>query len=148
MKVTISEAAAHCGYKSPTVIYRLHRDGRLRDYEAGRQGRSLLLDTHPPGRCSLRAHIAACVQLRYDSPLAQRRPHAAPLVEMSDAELGAYTDRVMAGLDPAPAPDWVAIAARLNEFLGPDWPAPPWSAAQVNTVAMALSLAEEAAAGD
>ena len=40
------------------------------------------------------------------------------------------------------------IAARLNEFLGPDWPAPPWNAAQVNTVAMVLALTEKASAGD
>ncbi len=91
----------------------------------------------------MRAHIAACVQLRYDSPLARRRPTAEPLLEMTDAELAAHCDAVMAGLDSAPAPDWAAIAARLNEFLGPDWPAPPWSAAQVNTVAMVLSLAED-----
>ncbi len=87
----------------------------------------------------MRDHIAACVQLRYDRPLVQRRPSAEPQVEMSDAELGAYTEQLMAGLDAAPAPDGAATAARLNEFLGPDWPAPPWDAEQANTVAMVLA---------
>jgi hypothetical protein len=125
----------------------LVRDGQLAAYRVPGNGREILLDTNPPGRPSLRETVEALTQFRPNSPL-RRRPPAEPLVEMSDAELGAYTDRVMAGLDSAPAPDWAVIAARLNEFLGPDWPAPPWSAAQVNTVAMALSLAEEAAAGD
>jgi hypothetical protein len=124
----------------------LVRDGQLAAYREPGNGREILLDTNPPGRPSLRETVEALTQFRPNSPL-RRRPPAEPLVEISDAELGAYTDSVMAGLDSAPAPDWPAIAARLNEFLGPDWPAPPWDAAQVNTVAMALSLAEEAAAG-
>jgi hypothetical protein len=142
MKLTISEAAAHCGYKSRTVLYRLQRDGLLRDYEAGRDGRSLLLESNPPGRCPLREHIAACVQLRHDSPLAQRKR----LGEMSDDELGAYTDRVMAGLDVLPSPDWEAIAEHGNAYLGPEWPALPWSPDQWATVAMVLALAQDAAA--
>jgi hypothetical protein len=125
----------------------LVRDGQLAAYRVPGNGREILLDTNPPGRPSLRETVEALTQFRPNSPL-RRRPPAEPLVEMSDAELGAYTDRVMAGLDSAPAPDWAAIAAKLNEFLGEDWPAPPWSAAQVNTVAMVLALAEEAAAGD
>jgi hypothetical protein len=148
MKLTITEAAAHCGYKTRTVIYRLQRDGLLRDYEAGRQGRSLLLETHPPGRCSLRDHIAACVQLRHDSPLLQPRR---PMAELTDAELGAYTDQVMAGLDAVELgpdwPKWSAVAEQLNAYLGDSWPAPPYSAAQAATLAMCLSLAQEAAGG-
>jgi hypothetical protein len=66
---------------------------------------------------------------------------------MTDEQLGAYTDAVMAPLDAKPASDWEAIAAALNAYLGPDWPAPPWDAAQVNTVAMCLSLAEETVDG-
>ena len=57
------------------------------------------------------------------------------------------SQRVAAHPEPAPAepgPDWVAIADQLNAYLGPSWPAPPWSADQVNTVAMCLSLAVEA----
>jgi hypothetical protein len=149
MRVTVSEAAAHCGYASRTVIYRLHRDGRLRDYEAGRQGRSMLLETHPPGRCSLRAHIAACVQLRYDSPLAQRRPPAEPLVELGDAELGACCDEVMAGLDAVElGPDWEEISEAANSMVDcKAWGPPPWAADQWATLAVVLELAQEAAAG-
>ncbi len=43
---------------------------------------------------------------------------------------------------PAPAtPDWDKIAALLNGYLGSGWPAPPWDADQVATLAMVLSLA-------
>ena len=135
MKLTISEAAAHCGYKSRSVIYRLQQSGLLRDYEAGRVGRSLLLESHPPGRCPLRDHIAASVQLRHDSPLGQ---HPSPMAELSDAELAAAMptdaelEAAVAPLDrwidaQRQEPEWDEIAARLNGFLGQDWPAPPWS---------------------
>ena len=162
MQLTISEAAAHCGYKSRTVLYRLQRGGLLRDYEAGRHGRSLLLESNPPGRCSLREHVMASVQLRCDSPLGQRhRPAAAaPLEQLSDEALAAYcdehlSDEVMTAamapinqwIESQQSPDWQQVAEHLNAYLGPQWPAPPWSGDQVATVAMALSLAEEAAAG-
>jgi hypothetical protein len=127
MKLTISEAAAHLGYRSRTVLYRLLRDGLLKDYQAGRDGRTQLLESHPPGRCSLRDHVAACVQLRHDSPLGHR---ADPLAAISDADL-------------APSVQWQRIAELVNGFLGPDWPAPPWDGAQMNTVCMAVSLAED-----
>jgi hypothetical protein len=146
MKLTINEAAAYCGYKSRSVIYRLQQSGMLRDYEAGRVGRNRLLESDPPGRCSLRDHIAACVQLRHDSPLGQRHgPLANPIAALSDAELGAYCDAHLgeAALDAAMAPAWDQIAARLNAFLGA-WSAPPWTAEEVNTLAMALALAQEA----
>jgi len=42
------------------------------------------------------------------------------------------------------APGWQAVAARLNGYLGDGWPAPPWDGDQVATLAMCLSLAEEA----
>ena len=156
MKLTISEAAAHCGYKSRSVIYRLQQSGLLRDYEAGRVGRSLLLESHPPGRCPLRDHIAASVQLRHDSPLGQ---HPSPMAELSDAELAAYCDEHLgeAALAAAIAPidrwiesqrdpDWALVADRMNAYLGA-WSAPPWTAEEVNTLAMALALAQDGAGG-
>jgi hypothetical protein len=105
----------------------------------------------------LRDHIAACVQLRHDSPLAQRhRPEADPLAEMTDAQLAAYADAhlgdevLAAAMEPInrwadtlQEPDWERIAARLNGFLGRTWPAPPWDGGQVATVAMCISLAQE-----
>ena len=156
MKLTISEAAAHCGYKSRTVLYRLQQSGLLRDYEAGRVGRSLLLESHPPGRCPLRDHIAASVQLRHDSPLGQ---HPSPMAGLSDADLAAYCDEhlgddaLAAAVAPInewiasqDAPAWDQIADRMNAYLGA-WSAPPWTAEEVNTMAMALAMAQEGAGG-
>ncbi len=158
MKLTISEAAAYCGYKSRSVIYRLQQSGMLRDYEAGRVGRNRLLESDPPGRCSLRDHIAACVQLRHDSPLGQRHgPLASPIAELTDEALAAYCNEHLgeAALAAAIAPidrwlesqredpDWQLIAERLNAYLGA-WSAPPWTAEEANTLAMALALSQEA----
>ena len=152
MKLTISEASAHCGYKSRSVIYKLQQGGMLRDYEAGRVGRSLLLESHPPGRCPLRDHIAACVQLRHDSPLGQ---HPSPMAGLSDAELAEYCDEhlgddalaaAVAPLDRwiagQEAPAWDQIADRMNAYLGA-WPGPPWTADQANTMALALAMATD-----
>jgi hypothetical protein len=42
----------------------------------------------------------------------------------------------------APAtPAWDQIAPLLNGYLGDSWPAPPWDADQVATVALCLSMA-------
>jgi len=159
MKLTISEAAAYCGYKSRSVIYKLQQSGMLRDYEAGRVGRNRLLESDPPGRCTLRDHIAACVQLRHDSPLGQRHgPLASPIAALTDEALAAYCDEHLgeAALAAAIAPidrwlegqqqeaNWSRVALLLTEYLGPTWPAPPWDGQQANTLAMALSLAQEA----
>ena len=122
MILNVSEAALHLGFRSRTPLQRLLRDGLLDDYRAGHRGRALLLETAPAGMPSLRDRVRALTQYREGSPLWDGAP----------AE---------------PGPDWVAIAQQLNRYLGPKWPAPPWSAEQVNTVAMALSLAVEAAAG-
>ncbi len=44
----------------------------------------------------------------------------------------------------APAtPAWDQIAALLNGYLGSAWPAPPWDADQVATVALCLSMATD-----
>ncbi len=67
------------------------------------------------------------------------------LDEISDADLARHTDQVMAGLDAAPSANWQRVAELLNGFLGPDWPAPPWSAEQVNTLEMCLALAHDTA---
>lgn len=133
MQLTISEAAAHCGYRSTTVIYRLLRSGMLRAYEAGHRGRSQLLESNPAGQCSLRDYITVCVQLRHDSPLAQAPRRAAavppPLERLAASQ---------------PAPNWAAVAKQLNEFL-PSWPSPPWTADQVNTLVVCVEMAQEVA---
>ena len=142
-------------------LYRLLRDGLLRDYEAGRHGRNRLLESHPPERCPLHDHIAACVQLRHDSPLGQRQgPQADRLAELTDDQLGAYCDEhlgddalaaAMAPIDrwiesQRQDPEWELIAKRLNAYLGA-WSAPPWDGEQANTLAIALALAQEVCEG-
>jgi len=37
------------------------------------------------------------------------------------------------------------IAERLNDFLDPSWPVPPWDGDQVATLAVCLEMAREAA---
>jgi hypothetical protein len=51
-------------------------------------GREILLDTNPTGRPSLRDTVEELTQFRPNSPL-RRRPPGEPLMEMTDAELGA-----------------------------------------------------------
>jgi len=59
---------------------------------------------------------------------------------------GSSQRRVMrAPVDLEPRTDWVAVADQLNAYLGPTWPAPPYSGDQAATLQMALSLALEAA---
>jgi hypothetical protein len=78
---------------------------------------------------------------------------AARVAEMNDAELHVYRDEhlsdealttAMAPIsslhDSQQIPDWEVISQQVNGFLGPNWPAPPWSPGQVNTLAMDLAL--------
>ena len=96
----------------------------------------------------------------FQKPPSGKRHINTPMAGLSDAELGAYCDEHL-GDDAmaaaiAPLDDWIAgqrqepawdrIAARLNEYLGA-WSAPPWTAQQANTVAMALAMAQEGAGG-
>jgi len=105
----------------------------------------------------LRDHIAACVQLRHDSPLGQRH---GPLAELSDDQLAAYCDEYLGDDALAAAiapinewidaqrqePKWERIAERLNAYLGA-WSAPPWTAEEANTLAMCLEMAQEVCEG-
>jgi hypothetical protein len=152
MILNLSEATLHLGYRSRSTLQRLVRDGHLDAYRMPCNGREVLLETTPAGQPSLRETVRSMTQYRPDSPLwrqeRRRRPTAAPLAELSDEELGARCDEVMAELDAVElGPDWAEVAEQLNAYLGPQWPAPPWSADQVATVAMCLSLAQEAAGG-
>ena len=101
------------------MIYKLLNDGLLDAYVAERRRRGTVLESAPSGRPPLRDHVAALLELKWNSPLAQRQ---------------------------APAPDWPRIAEQFNAYLGPEWPAPPWSGGQAATVAMCLRLAEESTA--
>jgi hypothetical protein len=52
-------------------------------------------------------------------------------------------DRPASRVPPAVAPAWDQIAPLLNGYLGSGWPAPPWDADQVATVALCLSMATD-----
>jgi len=120
MILNCSEAARHLGYSTRTTLQRLLAAGLLDAYRVPGVGRAVLLETNPPGLPSLRERVQALVQVRYSSPLWRR----------SSAE---------------ETPAWDAVADRLNDFLGPSWPAPPYSGDQTATLALCLSMAQEAA---
>jgi hypothetical protein len=152
MICNLSEAALHLGYRSRSTLQRLVRGGQLEAYRVPGGPREVLLETDPPGRPSLRSAVQALTQIRYDSPLWQqprRRPAAAPLAELSDEELGARCDEVMAGLDAVElGPHWAEISTAANAMLDCNaWGPPPWPADQWATLAVVLELAQEAAAG-
>ena len=147
MILNLSEAALHLGYRSRSTLQRLVRDGHLDAYRMPCNGREVLLETTPAGQPSLREKVRSMTQYRPGSPLWGQERHW-PVVELSDEEPRAYTDTVMAGLDAVDlGPDWASVAEQLNAYLGDSWPAPPWSADQAVTLAMCLSLAQEAGAG-
>lgn len=137
------QPVAHCGYKSRTVLYRLLQRGMLSAYETGQRGRSLLLETNPAGPCSLKEHVGSCLQLRHDSPLAQR-PIRGAEAEICDEALElamAPIHRLREARDHAAR--WEEVAERLNSYLDPSWPAPPWTADQVATLALCLDMAAD-----
>jgi hypothetical protein len=155
MICNITEASLHLGFRSRSTLQRLVAKGHLDAYLLPSESREVLLETTPAGLPSLREMVQAATQYRPGSPLwrqeRHRQPAAAPLAELSDEELGARCDEAMAGLDAVELgpdwPNWAAVAEQLNAYLGDSWPAPPWSAEQAATVAMCLSLAQEAAGG-
>jgi hypothetical protein len=163
MLVNVTDATAYLGYSSRSTLSRLLRAGLLVDYERpGGKSRERLLETHPEGRPTLREYVQSLTQIRYDSPLwkrDQRRPEPSSLQQLSDEELHAYTAEVLsdealeaamapinAWCDSQATPDWSRVAEYLNPYLGDAWSPPPYTGDQVATLAMALSLAEEAAA--
>jgi hypothetical protein len=148
MICNLSEASLHLGYRARSTLQRLVRDGQLNAYRVPSSGRQILLETDPVGLPSLRETVQALTQYRPGSPLWQRqRPVAEPLDGLSDDELGAYTDRVMAGLDALPSPDWEAISCHGNTMLDcAAWGSPPWSAHQWATLAMVIALAQDVVA--
>ena len=38
---------------------------------------------------------------------------------------------------------WDEVAERLNSYLDPSWPSPPWTGDQVATLSLCLEMAEE-----
>ena len=145
--LTVAESALLLGV-SKVALYKALNVGRL-EYRTI-EGRKCI------ERQGLEARFWGSSQRVADRPL---HGLASPMAELSDADLGAYCDEHLgeAALAAAMAPidDWIAsrqqapawdrIAARLNAYLGPDWPAPPWSGEQTATVALCLAMAQEGA---
>ena len=139
--LTVAESALLLGI-SRVSVYKALNCGRL-EYRMI-EGR----------KCIERRDLAA----RYwgSSQRVADRPMPSPMAELSDAELAAYCDEhlgddaLAAAIAPInewiagqQAPAWPRIAARLNGFLGPSWPPPPWDGDQAATVAMALAMATD-----
>lgn len=146
--LTVAESALLLGI-SKVSVYKALNCGRL-EYRTI-EGR----------KCIERQGLAA----RYwgsSQRLADRPLHglASPMAELSDDQLAEYCDRHLGDDALAAAvapinewidaqrqePEWERIADQLNAYLGA-WPAPPWTAEEVNTMAMALAMAQEAAGG-
>ena len=110
MICNITEASLHLGFRSRSTLQRLVARGYLDRYRVPSDGREVLLETDPLDEPSLREMVQGLVQFRPGSPLWQqpsrRRPAAAPLAELSDEELGARCDEMLAELDAVElAPD-------------------------------------------
>jgi len=144
MIINCSEAARHLGYSTRTTLQRLLAAGLLDDYRRPGGGRQVLLETRPPGLPTLRQRVQGVVQIRYSSPL-WRRDGPAEITEQGLEQAMQPINRWIESRDEGH--QWEVIADRLNDFLGPSWPGPPYSADQVATLALCLEMAREAAAG-
>jgi hypothetical protein len=142
--LTVAESAQLLGI-SKVSVYKALNCGRL-DYRTI-EGRKCI------ERRDLKTRYWGTSQRMADRPL---HGLASPIAELSDADLAAYCDEhlnddalaaAMAPInewtDNQMAPAWDRIAERLNAYLGPAWPGPPWDGEQSATVAMAMALAQE-----
>jgi len=140
MILNTSEAARFLGYRTRTTLQRLLAAGLLDAYRVPGGGRQVLLETNPVGLPTLRQRVQGLTQVRFNSPL-WRRDGPAEITEQGlDAALEPI-NRWIESRDQAPA--WDAVAERLNDFLGPSWPGPPWDGDQVATLALCLEMAQE-----
>jgi len=144
--LTVAESAQLLGI-SKVSVYKAINCGRL-DYRTI-EGRKCI------ERRDLKTRYWGSSQRMADRPL---HGLASPIAELTDEALAAAmpTD---ADLAAAMAPidrwiegqrqeaNWERVALLLTEYLGPTWPGPPWDGQQVNTLAMAMALAQEGAGG-
>jgi excisionase family DNA binding protein len=122
--LTVAESAQLLGI-SKVSVYKAINCGRL-DYRTI-EGRKCIR------RDGLKTRYWGSSQRFADRPLRALAELAAAMP--TDADLAAAM---------APIDRWERVAELLTEYLGPTWPAPPWDGEQTATVAMALSLAQEA----
>lgn len=115
MICNITQASTLLGYRSRSVLQRLAKGGHLRDYERGSQGRSVLLETAPPGLPSLQEAVRSLTVARIGSPLTRSAGR-----------------------------DWDAIAQECNAMLNPSlWGPPPWPADRWAGLAGVLAMAQD-----
>lgn len=70
--VAFGDAAAYCGHKSRSTLYRLQKRGSLNEYlRPGGKGGAQLLELEPEGLPTLREHVAAVVRMQANSPSAR-----------------------------------------------------------------------------
>jgi len=143
--LTVAESAQLLGI-SKVSVYKALNCGRL-DYRTI-EGRKCI------ARRDLKARYWGSSQRFADRP---QHGQASPIAELTDAELGAYCNEhlgeaaladaiepINEWTDNQMAPAWDRIAERLNSYLGPAWPGPPWDGQQANTLALCLEMAQEA----
>jgi len=140
MILNTSEAARHLGYSTRTTLQRLLAAGLLDDYRRPGGGRQVLLETRPEGLPTLRQRVQALTQIRHSSPL-WRRGGAETITEAGLEQAMEPINRWIELRDEGP--QWEVIAERLNDFLDPSWPGPPWDGDQVATLAVCLEMAQE-----
>ena len=132
--LTVAESAQLLGI-SKVSVYKAINCGRL-EYRTI-EGRKCL------ERRDLKTRYWGSSQRMADRPLHALADLAAAMP--TDADLAAAMapiDRWIEGQQQEA--NWLRVAERLNAFLGPAWPAPPWDGEHANTLAMALAMAQEA----
>jgi excisionase family DNA binding protein len=122
--LTVAESAQLLGV-SKVSVYKAINCGRL-EYRTI-EGRKCIR------RDGLKTRYWGSSQRFADRPLRALAELAAAMP--TDADLAAAM---------APIDRWERVAELVTEYLGPTWPGPPWDGDQSATVAMALSLAQEA----
>ncbi len=115
MICNITEASTLLGYRSRSILQRLVKAGKLAEYKRGCRGRSVLLETAPPGLPSLEEAVRSLTVARVGTPLSR------PI-----------------------AKDWDSIAEQCNAMLEPSlWGPPPWSADRWAGLAGVLEMVGE-----
>ena len=137
--LTVAESALLLGI-SRVSVYKALNCGRL-EYRTI-EGRKCI------ERQGLEARYWGSSQRLADRPLhglAELTDEALAVAMPTDAELAAAVAPIDRWIESQrqEAPDWALVADRMNAYVGPTWPAPPWTAEQANTMAMAMALAQE-----
>ena len=88
--VNFTEAAAACGFKSRSALYRLRDSGELARYlrPAPEPGGRQLLELEPPGLLPLREHVARCVRPQANNETRRQRLRVDHRWEAVAADLG------------------------------------------------------------